>query len=176
LNVPSAVDLLKVVFRNDRALVTHCFSLRVCKVTNIYVGNLSFRATEDDIRNAFSRYGQVTLVNIIMDRETGRSRGFAFVEMANADEANAAIEGLNQQEIAGRRVSINEARPRTERSDGGGRGYGGGGGGGGGGGRYSEGGGGYRGYGENSGGGGRYGESGGGGQRRSNYSRDRNED
>ncbi len=163
------------------------FFVEGLKVTNIYVGNLSFRATEDDIRNAFSRFGQVAAVNIIMDRETGRSRGFAFVEMSNSDEANAAIEGLNQQEIAGRRVSVNEARPRTERPQGGGRSYGDGGGGGGG--RYSEssGGGGRGGYGDSGGRG--YGDSGGresagrdsgsrdsGGQRRGNYSRDRDRD
>ncbi len=128
-------------------------------MTNIYVGNLSFRATEEDIRNAFSQYGQVTSVNIVMDQETGRSRGFAFVEMADANEANSAIEGLNEQEIVGRRVIVNEARPREERPRGGGR-FGGGGGGG-----RHEGGGGGR-YGDSSGGGGgggRYGGGGGGG-------------
>lgn len=123
-------------------------------MTNIFVGNLSFRATEDEVREAFSRFGQVAKVSIITERETGRSRGFAFVEMPDADEAKAAIEGLNQQEVAGRRISCNEARPRenTPRSGGGGggggyggggdRGYGGGGGGGYGGGRGNGGGGG----------------------------------
>ncbi len=146
-------------------------------MTNIYVGNLSFRATEEDIRNAFSQFGTVTSVNIVMDQDTGRSRGFAFVEMADSNEANAAIQGLNEQEIVGRRVIVNEARPREERPRGGGR-YGGGGGGGGG--RYGEGGGGGGGgrYGEGGGGGGRYGGGGGGrdggrdGGRRGNYSRD----
>lgn len=90
-------------------------------MTNIYVGNLSFRATEDDVRNAFAAHGQVDAVNIIMDRETGRSRGFAFVEMPNANEANAAIEAINGEEIAGRGVTVNEAKPRTERPRGGGR-------------------------------------------------------
>ncbi len=143
-------------------------------MTNIYVGNLSFRATEEDIRNAFSQFGEVTSVNIVMDQDTGRSRGFAFVEMADSNEANAAIEGLNEQEIVGRRVIVNEARPREERPRSGGR-YGGGGGGG----RYNEGGGGGGGgrYGEGGGGGGgRYGGGGGrggdGGGRRGNYSRD----
>ena len=149
-------------------------------MTNIYVGNLSFRATEEDIRNAFSQYGQVTAVNIVMDQDTGRSRGFAFVEMADSNEASAAIDGLNEQEIVGRRVIVNEARPREERPRGGGGRYGGGGGGGGGG-RYGEGGGGGGGggrYGEGGGGGGggRYGGGGGGrgndGGRRGNYSRD----
>ncbi len=93
---------------------------------NIYVGNLSFDATENDLRQAFGEFGEVASANIIMDRETGRSRGFAFVEMPNDNEARAAIEGLNLKPIAGRNVSVNEARPRRE-----GRGGGGGGGGGG---------------------------------------------
>ncbi|MGN6548245.1 MAG: RNA recognition motif domain-containing protein [Aureliella sp.] len=93
-------------------------------MTNIYVGNLSFRATEDDIRQAFGAYGDVTSVNIIVDRETGRSRGFAFVEMPNADEAAAAIESLNSQEVVGRRITVNEARPRDERPRSGGGGGG----------------------------------------------------
>ena len=130
-------------------------------MTNIYVGNLSFRATEDEIRQAFARFGEVSKVSIIVDRETGRSRGFAFVEMPSGDEAKAAVEALNQQEVAGRRISCNEARPREERPAGGG-GYGGGGGGGGGygGGGYGGGGGGGGGYGGSGGGGG-----GGGGRR-----------
>ena len=82
---------------------------------NIYVGNLSFRATEDEVREAFAQYGEVASVSIIKDRETGRSRGFCFVEMPNNDEANSAIESLNQSEIAGRTVNVNEARPRRER-------------------------------------------------------------
>jgi cold-inducible RNA-binding protein len=96
-------------------------------VTNIYVGNLSYQATEDDLRNAFGQYGEVSAVNIIMDRETGRPRGFAFVEMANAQEAAEAISRLNLQQIAGRAVTVNEARPKTERPRGGGGGGGGGG-------------------------------------------------
>ncbi len=90
-------------------------------MTNIYVGNLSFRATEDDLRNTFSAHGEVASVNIITDRETGRSRGFAFVEMPNSEEANSAIDAINGQEIAGRGVTVNEARPRAERPRGGGR-------------------------------------------------------
>ena len=100
---------------------------------NIYVGNLSYRATEDDVRQAFEQYGTVTSVNIITDRETGRSRGFAFVEMSNDQEGQSAIEGLNLQPVAGRNVTVNEARPRPPRPQGGrggGGGYGGGGGGG----------------------------------------------
>ncbi|ELP33948.1 RNA recognition motif domain-containing protein [Rhodopirellula baltica] len=136
-------------------------------VTNIYVGNLSFKATEEELRGAFEQYGEVSAVNIIMDRETGRSRGFAFVEMADAEGAKDAIENLNGHEIDGRSVTVNEARPREPRSGGGGGGggYGGGGGGrgrGGGGGGYG-GGGGNRGGGYGGGGGGGYGGGGGGG-------------
>lgn len=108
-------------------------------MTNIYVGNLSFRATEDEIKQAFGQFGKVARVSIIVDRETGRSRGFAFVEMPNHEEAQAAIDGLNNQELSGRRISCNEARPR-ENQGGGGRPYSGGGGGGGGGGGYRGGG------------------------------------
>ncbi len=94
---------------------------------NIYVGNLSFNATEDQIRQAFEGYGEVAKINIITDRETGRSRGFAFVEMSTDDEATAAITGLNGTDLDGRALNINEARPREGGGGGGGRGGGGGG-------------------------------------------------
>ena len=84
-------------------------------MTNIYVGNLSFKATEDDLRQAFAQYGEVSSVSIVKDRESGRSRGFAFVEMPDATQANEAIQKLNETEIAGRNVTVNEARPRTDR-------------------------------------------------------------
>jgi RNA recognition motif-containing protein len=92
-------------------------------VTNIYVGNLSYTATEEDLRQAFAQYGEVASVNIITDRETGRSRGFAFVEMSDGDQAKEAIENVNLSEIAGRRVTVNEARPKSDqpRRGGGGR-------------------------------------------------------
>jgi RNA recognition motif-containing protein len=89
---------------------------------NIYVGNLSFDATEADVENAFGEFGDVQSVNIIKDRDTGRSRGFAFVEMRDNQAGQEAIEGLNEQQIAGRNVTVNEARPRAERSGGGGGG------------------------------------------------------
>jgi RNA recognition motif-containing protein len=92
---------------------------------NIYVGNLSFDATEDDVRQVFAAHGEVSSVNIIIDRETGRSRGFGFVEMPNDEEARKAIEAVNLQEIAGRPVNVNEARPRKDRGGGGPRGGGG---------------------------------------------------
>lgn len=84
-------------------------------MTNIYVGNLSFKATEEDLRQAFAQFGEVSSVSIVKDRESGRSRGFAFVEMPDANQANEAIQKLNETEIAGRSVTVNEARPRTDR-------------------------------------------------------------
>ena len=84
-------------------------------MTSIYVGNLSHTATEEDLRQAFSQFGAVATVNIIKDRETGRPRGFAFIEMANGSEAASAIKELNLREISGRSITVNEARPRTDR-------------------------------------------------------------
>ncbi len=121
----------------------------------IYCGNLSFKATEDDVRQLFSAHGEVTDVHIVMDRETGRSRGFAFVEMATDEAAKAAISALDGQRVQDRPLKVNEAQPREQRGGGGG-GYGGGGGGGGGddNGSNSRGGGGGGGYGGGRGGGG----------------------
>jgi len=126
---------------------------------NIFVGNLPFTATEQEVRDLFEAHGDVDTVNIITDRETGRSRGFGFVEMPNSTEAQAAIDALNGNEMGGRALNINEARPRESRGGGGGGrgGYGGGGGGGRGG--YGGGGGGGRRD------GGRGGYGGGGGRR-----------
>ena len=102
--------------------------------TKLYVGNLSFRTTDEDLREAFSQAGTVESANVIQDRETNRSRGFGFVEMASAEEAAKAIEMFNGKDIGGRNVTVNEARPKTDRGGGGRGGYGGGGRGGGGGG------------------------------------------
>ena len=101
---------------------------------SIYVGNLPHSATEDELQQAFAQYGTVSAVKIVKDRETGRSRGFAFVEMANDNEGNNAIAALNGRELDGRALNINEARPKESRGGsggGGGRGRGGSGGGGG---------------------------------------------
>jgi RNA recognition motif-containing protein len=95
-------------------------------MTSIYVGNLSFDATEGDLRDAFAAFGEVASVNIITDRETGRPRGFAFVEMPDGAQAREAIDKVNLMEIAGRRVTVNEARPKTDRPRRGGGGGGGG--------------------------------------------------
>jgi len=94
---------------------------------NIYVGNLSFKATDDDLRQTFGEFGEVASASIITDRATGRSRGFGFVEMPNDEEASAAIAGLNGKEVMGRNLTVNEARPREERGNRGGGGYRGGG-------------------------------------------------
>jgi len=95
---------------------------------NIYVGNLAWECSSDDLVNLFGQFGQVARAQVVMDRETGRSRGFGFVEMANDSEASAAMEGLNGHQLNGRALTANEARPREEGgSSGGGRGgYGGG--------------------------------------------------
>jgi hypothetical protein len=129
----------------------------------LYVGNLAYSVRDESLQQAFSQYGSVTSAKVMMDRETGRSKGFGFVEMGSDAEAQAAINGMNGQALEGRNVVVNEARPREERPGG----FGGGGGsrggyGGGGGGSYGGGGGG--GYGGGGGGGG-YGGGGGGGGR-----------
>ena len=105
---------------------------------NLYVGNLPHSTTESELRTVFEAHGAVDKISIVTDRETGRSRGFAFVEMTNADEADKAIAALDGKELGGRALKINEAKPKTDRPKSGGSGSGGGkrfGGGGGGGGR-----------------------------------------
>jgi RNA recognition motif-containing protein len=94
---------------------------------NIYVGNLSFETDDAALRTAFEPHGQVTSAQVIMDRDTGRSRGFGFVEMASPEEAKAAIAALNGTDLNGRSLNVNEARPRGERRSGGGGGGSGGG-------------------------------------------------
>ena len=153
----------------------------------LYVGNLAYSVRDDSLLQAFSQFGTVNSAKVMMDRETGRSKGFGFVEMGSDAEAQAAINGMNGQPIDGRAVVVNEARPREERpggfgggggsrggygggGGGGGGGYGGGGGGGGGRSPYGGGGGGgrspYGGGGRSGGGGGGgYGGGGGGGSR-----------
>ena len=117
----------------------------------LYVGNLSYNVDSSELEQMFAPHGQVVSAQIINDRDTGRSKGFGFVEMANDNEAEAAIAALNGHEHEGRALTVNEARPREERPRGGGGGYGGGGGGG------------RGGYGGGGGGGGRGGYGGGGG-------------
>ncbi len=93
--------------------------------TKLYVGNLGFDTTENDLHDMFGAFGPVTEVNLIMDRATGRSRGFAFVSMATPEAAQAAITGMAGKDIKGRALTVNEARPREERGGGGGGGGGG---------------------------------------------------
>jgi RNA recognition motif-containing protein len=127
----------------------------------LYVGNLSFQTTSQDLQDYFSQAGTVESANVVEDRETGRSRGFGFVEMATKEEGEAAIQQFNGKDLNGRNLTVNEARPREDRGGGGGRGGFGGGGGRGG---YG-GGGGNRGGGGGGGGRGGYGGGGGGGNR-----------
>ena len=142
----------------------------------LYVGNLPYSVRDQDLEQAFGQFGAVTSAKVMMERDTGRSKGFGFVEMGSDDEAQAAINGMNGQPLGGRNVVVNEARPMEARpprsggfGGGGGGGYGGGGGGGYGGGRreggggYGGGGGGGYGGGRREGGGGGYGGGGGGG-------------
>jgi RNA recognition motif-containing protein len=148
---------------------------------NIYVGNLSWSMTDDDLSNLFSQYGTVTSAKILKEKNTGRSKGFGFVEMEDDEAAKTAIATLNESEVQGRKLIVNESQPRPEgggykKSGGGGYGgggrSGGGGGYGGGGGRSSGGGGGYGGGGYKKSGGGGYGggsRSGGGGGYNKDY-------
>ena len=84
-------------------------------MTSIYVGNLSSNATEDELREAFSQYGKVSSVSIVKDRDTGQPRGFAFIEMPDGKDAASAIKEMNLREIAGRSITVNEAKPRADR-------------------------------------------------------------
>ena len=95
---------------------------------NIYVGNLSYQSTEDELRDLFAEFGDVVSTKLIVDKFTGQSKGFGFVEMSNNSEAQKAMDALNGRDVNGRSITVNQARPRQERSrgGGGGRGYGGG--------------------------------------------------
>ncbi len=124
----------------------------------LYVGNLAYSVRDESLQAAFAQFGPVSSANVLLDRETGRSKGFGFVEMSSAVEAQAAINAMNGQPLEGRAIVVNEARPREERP-------GGFGGGGGGRGPYGGGGGGRGSYGGGGGGGGGYGGGGGGGGR-----------
>lgn len=93
--------------------------------TKLYVGNLAFQTTSEELQALFAQAGTVESASVIEDRMTGQSRGFAFVEMSTADEANAAIQQFNGKEVGGRALKVNEAKPRENRGGGGGRGFGG---------------------------------------------------
>ena len=98
-----------------------------CMNAKLFVGNLSYNVTENELQDAFSQFGTVAEVNLMIDRVSGRSRGFAFITMSSGEEAQAAIKGLSGSEIQGRKLTVNEARPREDRPSGGGGGGGGGG-------------------------------------------------
>lgn len=117
---------------------TQIAQLEAIRLKNIFVGNLDFNTSEEELRQMFEAHGQVDRVSIMTDRDTGRSRGFGFVEMTNAEEGDKAIAALNGTQVGGRTLNVNEARPKVERGGGGGGGRdrGGRGGGGGGRGRY----------------------------------------
>jgi len=123
--LPKLQDLLysprTCVPRQNRLLFAGLFaSVRKARkegtLKNIFVGNLSFNTSEEELRQIFEPYGQVERVSILTDRDTGRSRGFGFVEMANAEEGEKAIAGLNGSQVGGRTINVNEARPKTERA------------------------------------------------------------
>lgn len=159
---PEGVVFVVVSSRIDRSVVVSGLAGRLVngpkgECMKLYVGNLAYSTDDRALESLFSQYGQVKSAQVVKDRDTGRSKGFAFVEFSDAKSANAAITGLNGKDVDGRALTVNEARPREERGgggggrSGGGGGYGGGGGGGYGGGGYGGGGGGGR-----SGGGRRY--------------------
>ena len=118
------MTLPKRLPRNIILIVLH-FSVIQLLDMNIYVGNMNFNMGNDDLFNLFSQYGTVTTAKIINDKVTGRSKGFGFVEMENDDEAKQAISSLNENEIQGRKLIVNEARPQEPRSGGGSGGGGG---------------------------------------------------
>src|SRR5271155_5465761 len=125
--------ILDPAFGNSLQKATVCRTVKYNMSNKLFVGNLSFNITENDLQDAFAAHGTVVEANLMMDRATGRPRGFAFVTMSTPEEAQKAIEALNGKELAGRALTVNIARPREERPSGGGGGgnrpYGGGGGG-----------------------------------------------
>jgi hypothetical protein len=173
VSLPSSVfGFVECVFGTP-SLLFLCFEESLSMGKKLYVGNLPYSVRDGDLEQAFGQFGAVTSAKVMMERDTGRSKGFGFVEMGTDEEAVAAVNGMNGQPLGGRSIVVNEARPMEDRPprtggfggggggrrEGGGGGYGGGAGGGGG---YGGGGG---GYGGGAGGGGGYGGGGGGGRR-----------
>jgi hypothetical protein len=128
-----SVMILDPVFGNSLWKAPVCRTVKHHMSNKLFVGNLSFNATENDLNDAFGAFGTVTETNLMMDRETGRPRGFGFITMSSAEEAQKAIEGMNGKDMDGRALTVNVAKPREERAPGGGGGgrreYGGSGGG-----------------------------------------------
>jgi cold-inducible RNA-binding protein len=125
--------ILDPVFGNSLWKAPVCRTVKHHMSNKLFVGNLSFNTTENSLNDAFAAFGTVTETNMMMDRETGRPRGFGFITMSSAEEAQKAIEGMNGKDMDGRALTVNVAKPREERAPGGGGGgrreYGGGGGG-----------------------------------------------
>ena len=122
--------ILDPTFGNSLWKATVCQTVKHHMSNKLFVGNLSFNTTENDLNDAFAAHGTVTEANLMMDRATGRPRGFAFITMSSAEEAQKAIEAMNGKELDGRALTVNVAKPREERTGGGGGGrrdYGGGG-------------------------------------------------
>jgi cold-inducible RNA-binding protein len=113
--------ILDPMFGNSLLKVPVCRTVTHHMSNKLYVGNLSFNTTQNDLSDAFGAHGTVTEANLMMDRETGRPRGFGFVTMSSVEEANKAIEALNGREMDGRALTVNVAKPREERAGGGGR-------------------------------------------------------
>jgi len=128
INETYLVDLLFggfLIFRKYICLMQYLFEPFEEADMKIYVGNMNFDTTESDLRTAFEAHGTVDTVNIITDRDTGRAKGFGFVEMSNDTEGQAAIDALNEKDLQGRTIKVNVAKPRTDnRGGGGGGGYG----------------------------------------------------
>ncbi len=126
--------ILDPTFGNSLQKATVCRTVKHCMSNKLFVGNLSFNITENELQDAFAAHGTVTETNLMMDRMTNRPRGFGFVTMSTAEEAQKAIDALNGKDMDGRALTVNIAKPREERAPGGGGGgrrdYGGGGGGG----------------------------------------------
>jgi cold-inducible RNA-binding protein len=95
---------------------SRCGNTKEIQMKNLFIGNMSFKTTETDLRSLFEPFGEISRVNVVTDRDTGQARGFGFVEMTNDGEAQTAITSLNGKELDGRALNVNEARPKTERS------------------------------------------------------------
>src|SRR5271167_1151371 len=118
----SSVMILDPMFGNSLWKVSVCRTVKHNMSNKLFVGNLSFDTTENDLQDAFAAFGTVSEANLMMDRMTNRPRGFAFITMSSSEEAQKAIAGLNGRELSGRALTVNVARPREERSGGGGGG------------------------------------------------------
>ena len=116
VSLPHATHFVGSAFDPSPGCLSFLFFFQKGFRVNLYVGNLSYEVTEDDLRTAFEAYGEVSSASVIMDRATGRSRGFGFIEMPDKNQGQEAIQALNLKELKGRAITVNEARPKTEGS------------------------------------------------------------